>query len=71
MTNYLALMGIYHQLDTVYMGVILIVVWIAVFGHILDQLTPPRIRLVIPIYWGMALSFYVAAIIFIGTTLSN
>jgi hypothetical protein len=70
MNRYDVLIGIYAHLDTIYAGLILLAVWVATTGHLIDWVSVRGWRVIIPIYWSMLVIAYATAIIFIGLAYS-
>jgi hypothetical protein len=70
MTRYSALLSIYQNLDTVYLGLVMLSAWSSLTGHLLDWLTVKRWRILITIFWTLLITLYVAGILFIGLYLS-
>jgi hypothetical protein len=70
MTRYSALLSIYQNLDTVYLGLVMLSAWSALTGHLLDWLTVKRWRILITIFWTLLIFAYVAGILLIGLYLS-
>ena len=66
MTRFDALLEIYSNLDSIYAGLILLSVWVALTGHLVDWMTERMSQVIITIYWTLAVIGYVAGIIFIG-----
>jgi hypothetical protein len=69
MNRYWNLLYIYKNLDTVYAFMILLGVWVAGFGHILDWGT--KSKLIVSLFWGLAMIGFAAGLIFIGLTFSD
>ncbi|MBE3117661.1 MAG: hypothetical protein IMZ50_02755 [Candidatus Atribacteria bacterium] len=70
MTRFEALLTIYSHLDTINTGLILLAVWAATSGHLVDWITVRGWRVLIPIYWSLVVIAYSAGIIRIGLSYS-
>lgn len=70
MTRYDTLLNIYSNIDTIYTGLILISVWAAVTGHLIDWVTVRGWRVLIPFYWTLAVIGYIAGMVCIGLSYS-
>ena len=66
MTNASALLTIYHNLDTIYAGVVMIGVWVATTAHLLDWSTQHHLRILVYLFWGLAVTAYIASLIYIA-----
>jgi hypothetical protein len=66
MTRYSTLLSIYQQLDTIYLAVIMVAVWVAGFGHLLDWMTQRHLTILVTIFWTLVVMAYMAAMLFIG-----
>ncbi len=72
MTRYDLLLDYYHNLDTVTTGLVMIAVWAAFTGHLVDFITAREgWRFMVPVYWSLVITIYVIGIIFVGLTFSS
>lgn len=70
MSRYLALQQVYDQQDTVYAGMLMLSIWAASFGQLLDWMTPQKARFIHDIFWGLIISLYVGGMIVILVSFS-
>jgi hypothetical protein len=68
MTRLQLLQAAYSHYDSIYSGLILMAVWAAGTGHLLDYLW--KGRQIITIYWTIIIILYVAGVLVLGLTLS-
>jgi hypothetical protein len=68
MTRLQLLQVAYSHYDTIYSGLILMAVWAAGTGHLVDYLW--KGRQIIAIYWTLVIIIYVAGVLFIGLNFS-
>ena len=66
MTRFSTLLTIYNQLDTIYLGVIMVSVWAAGMGHLLDWMTQRHLTILVTIFWTLVVMAYIAALLYIG-----
>jgi hypothetical protein len=71
MTRLDLLLTAYARYDLIYSGLIMLGVWAAGTGHLLDWITQRRGRILVNIYWTLILILYVAGITFIGLQFST
>jgi hypothetical protein len=60
------LLTAYRHYDQIYSCLILFAIWVAVLAHLVDWLTVNRGRVLITIFWTLAIITYISGIIFIG-----
>lgn len=65
MTRYSTLLSIYNQLDTIYLGVIMVSVWVAGMGHLLDWMTQRHLTFLVTVFWTLVVMAYIAALLYI------
>ena len=67
MTRFNALLSVYSYLDTITTGLILLAVWAASTGHLLDWLTEHRGKFLVKTYWFLIVFSYISGLVFIGS----
>lgn len=70
MTRLQLLQQAYSQYDTIYAGLIMLAVWVAGTGHLLDWITSHRSRVTVSIYWSLVIILYVAGMLCLGLAVS-
>jgi hypothetical protein len=70
MTRYQYLQIIYNNQDTIYLAMIMISVWAAGFGHMLEWMTQHHARFLVPIFWGLVIFAYMVGMAYIGLRFS-
>lgn len=70
MTRFNALLAIYSQLDTIYLGLIMIAVWAAGTAHLLDWMTERKGKIVVTVFWTLLVIAYAAGIVLVGVSYS-
>ena len=70
MTRLQLLQEAYSQYDTIYAGLIMLSVWVAGTGHLLDWITAQRSRITVSIYWSLVILLYLAGMLLLGLAVS-
>ena len=70
MTRLQLLQNAYSQYDSIYSGLILISVWVAGTGHLLDWVTAHRSRITLSIFWSLVIILYLAGMLLLGLAVS-
>jgi hypothetical protein len=70
MTRYQALLEIYKQQDTIYAGMLMLSIWAAGFGQLLDVMIPVKAHFIVDVFWGLVVSLFVAGLVFILVSFS-
>ena len=65
-TRFSTLLSIYNQLDTIYLGVIMVSVWAAGMGHLLDWMTQRHLHFLVTIFWTLVVMVYIGGMVYIG-----
>jgi hypothetical protein len=70
MTRLEAMIEYYRNVDIVTTALVMLAVWAAGTGHLVDWMTEHRFKIAVPIYWSIVITVYVIGILFVGLTFS-
>jgi hypothetical protein len=71
MNRYTILLGIYSNLDKIYLGILLASFYLIFTGYIVEYISNRTWKILTPAYWGLVIVLYVSGILLAGTHISG